>query len=152
MAARSLSFWHCGKFELEPSLTELLRTRGAASSPGSSSPQSEQWELLTTLCTGLLGALGFFWIHGRKGRWTGAKWLALASAACAVLSLVFGYMVYLALLDMLRGQMFDLAMPAMWVRYAQFYCFLLAVMLFGDFAFQNLYVEDENEPKQSAND
>ncbi len=113
-----------------------------------------QSNLLTTLCTGLLGALGFFWIHGRDtGRWTGAKWLALASAACAVLSLVFGYMVYLALLDMLRGQMFDLAMPAMWVRYAQFYCFLLAVMLFGDFAFQNLNVEDENEPKkQSAND
>ncbi len=110
-----------------------------------------QSNLLTTLCTGLLGALGFFLLHGRDAsRWTGAKWFALASAACAVLSLLFGYMVYLALLDMLRSQMFDLAMPAMWVRYAQFYCFLLAVMLFGDFAFQTLNVEDGNEREQQA--
>lgn len=105
-----------------------------------------QNSLLTTLCTGLLGALGFFLIHGHNARrWTGAKWFAIASAGCAVLSLLFGYAVYLALLDMLRNQMFDLAMPAMWVRYAQFYCFLLAVMLFGDFAFQTLNVEDEHE-------
>ena len=67
-----------------------------------------------------------------------------------MLSLLFGYMVYLALLDMLRNQMFDLAMPAMWVRYAQFYCFLLAVMLFGDFAFQTLNVEDGNEREPHA--
>jgi hypothetical protein len=110
-----------------------------------------QSNLLTTLCTGLLGALGFFLLHGRNAsRWTPAKWLAIASAGCAVLSLLFGYMVYLALLDMLRNQMFDLAMPAMWVRYAQFYCFLLAVMLFGDFAFQTLNVEDGNEREPHA--
>lgn len=110
-----------------------------------------QNNLLTTLCTGLLGALGFFLIRGSEAsRWTRATWFAFASAGCAVLSLLFGYMVYLALLDMLRNQMFDLAMPAMWVRYAQFYCFLLAVMLFGDFAFQTLNVEDGNERKQHA--
>lgn len=114
----------------------------------------DQNSLLTTLCTGLLGALGFFLIRGPNARrWTGAMWFAFASAACAVLSLLFGYMVYLALLDMLRNQMFDLAMPAMWVRYAQFYCFLLAVMLFGDFAFQTINAEDGNERKhQSASD
>jgi hypothetical protein len=111
----------------------------------------DQNNLLTTLCTGLLGALGFLLIHGRDAsRWTGAKWLGIASAGCSVLSLLFGYMVYLALLDMLRNQMFDLAMPAMWVRYAQFYCFLLAVMLFGDFAFQTLYAEDGKERKHHA--
>lgn len=109
-----------------------------------------QNSLLTTLCTGLLAALGFFLIHGQDAkRWTGAKWFAIASAGCAVLSLLFGYMVYLALLDMLRSQIFDLAMPAMWVRYAQFYLFLLAVMLFGDFAFQTLNVEDSHEHKRA---
>jgi hypothetical protein len=111
----------------------------------------DQNSLLTTLCTGLLGALGFFLIRGRNARrWTGAMWFAFASAGCAVLSLLFGYMVYLALLDMLRNQMFDLAMPAMWVRYAQFYCFLLAVMLFGDFAFQTINAEDGNEREHHA--
>lgn len=110
-----------------------------------------QNNLLTTLCTGLLGALGFFLTQGRNARhWTAAKWFAIGSAACAVLSLLFGYMVYLALLDMLRNQMFDLGMPAMWVRYAQFYCFLLAVMLFGDFAFQSLNVEGDHERKRPA--
>jgi hypothetical protein len=111
----------------------------------------DQNNLLTTLCTGLLGALGFLLIHGRDAsRWTGAKWFGIASAACSVLSLLFGYMVYLALLDMLRNQMFDLSMPAMWVRYAQFYFFLLAVMLFGDFAFQTLYMEEGNERTHHA--
>lgn len=105
----------------------------------------DQNSLLTTLSTGLLGALGFFLIRGRNAsRWTGAMWFAFASAGCAVLSLLFGYMVYLALLDMLRNQIFDLGLPAMWVRYAQFYCFLLSVMLFGDFAFQTINAEDGN--------
>ena len=106
--------------------------------------------LVTTLGTGLLGALGFLLINGRKvTRWSAAKWLALASAGCAALSLLFGYVAYLALIDMLRNQIFDLNLPTIvWVRQAQFYSFLLAVALFGDFAFQTLHMEDGNEPRR----
>jgi len=105
--------------------------------------------LVTTLCTGLLGALGFLLINGRKvSRWSPAKWMALTSAGCAALSLLFGYVAYLALIDMLGREMFDVDLPAiLWVRQAQFYSFLLAVALFGDFAFQTLHMEDGNEPK-----
>jgi len=103
--------------------------------------------LVTTLCTGLLGALGFLLVNGGKvQRWSAAMWLALASAGCAVLSLLFGYVAYLALIDMLRQEMFNLDLPAiLWVRQAQFYAFLLAVVLFGDFAFQTLHAEEEHE-------
>ena len=107
--------------------------------------------LITTLGTGLLGALGFLLMNGRKSvHWSGAKWLALASAVCVAFSLLFGYVAYLALIDMLRSEIFDLDLPAiLWVRQAQFYSFLLAVVLFGDFAFQALHGEDKNEAKHS---
>jgi hypothetical protein len=73
----------------------------------------------------------------------------VASAGCAALSLFLGYVLYLALLDMLKNEMFDPDMATiMWVRVAQFYSFLLAVVLFGDFAFQTLNAEDGREHKR----
>jgi len=106
--------------------------------------------LVTTLATALLGGLGFFLVNGRKiRRWSAAMWLAVASAGCAALSLFLGYVLYLALLDMLKNEMFDPDMATiMWVRVAQFYSFLLAVVLFGDFAFQTLNAEDGREHKR----
>jgi hypothetical protein len=107
--------------------------------------------LITTLSTGLLGALGFLLVNGRKiSRGSGAGWLALGSALSVALSLFFGYVVYLAILDMLQANIFDLGIPAItWPRQAHFYMFLLAVVLFGDYAFQTLHGEDENEPERN---
>jgi hypothetical protein len=49
---------------------------------------------------------------------------------------------------MLENTIFDLDVPAiLWARQAHFYTFLLAVVLFGDFAFHTLQVEDKNERK-----
>jgi hypothetical protein len=99
--------------------------------------------LITTLDTGLLGALGYLMINGRKvSRWSGTMWLAFFSAASAALSLLFGYVVYLGVIRMLEWGFFDLNNPSIqWARSAHFYTFLLAVVLFGDFAFQTLHEE-----------
>jgi hypothetical protein len=95
--------------------------------------------------------MGFLLINGRKvSRWSGAKWLALGSAMCVALSLFFGYVVYLGIIAMLQNAIFDLDIPViLWARQAHFYTFLLAVVLFGDFAFQTLHMEDGNEPKRN---
>jgi hypothetical protein len=108
--------------------------------------------LITTLGTGLLGAVGFLLINGRKvDRWSGGKWLALASAACVALSLFFGYVVYLGIISMLQNAIFDLDIPSIyWARQAHFYSFLLAVVLFGDFAFQTLHGEGTNARRSNA--
>lgn len=105
--------------------------------------------LITTLSTGLLGALGFVLINGRgQSIPPGAKWLAFGSAICVALSLFFGYVVYLGIISMLENTIFDLDIPAiLWARQAHFYTFLLAVVLFGDFAFHTLQVEETNERK-----
>jgi hypothetical protein len=109
--------------------------------------------LVTTLTTGLLGALGFLLLNGRKvsRQSITAKWLAFGSALSAALSLFFGYVVYLALLDMLGNEAFDLSMPPIyWARQAHFYTFLLSVVLFGDFAFHAFFTvgryEDNRHP------
>jgi len=99
--------------------------------------------LITTLDTGLLGALGYLMINGRKvSRWSGTMWLAFFSAVSAALSLLFGYVVYLGIIRMLEWGFFDLNNPSIqWARSAHFYSFLLGVILFGDFAFQTLHEE-----------
>jgi hypothetical protein len=108
--------------------------------------------LITTLGTGLLGALGFVLINGRDQYLRpGAKWLAFSSAICVAFSLFFGYVVYLGIISMLENTIFDLDIPAIfWARQAHFYSFLLAVVLFGDFAFHTLQVEDTNESKKHS--
>jgi TRAP-type C4-dicarboxylate transport system permease small subunit len=112
----------------------------------------EMNRLITTLGTGLLGAIGFILINLRKGkRGFEALWAACASAVCVGLSLFFGYLVYLWVIEMLKVQIFDLDMsPLMWARSAHFYTFLLAVVLFGDFAFNNLRTEDGDASKKNA--
>jgi hypothetical protein len=103
--------------------------------------------LITTLTTGLLGALGFLLLNGRKvDRGPAAKWLAFGSALCAALSLFFGYVVYISLSDMLGKGGFDLTVRSIsWPRQAHFYLFLMAVLLFGDFAFHAFFTGERHE-------
>src|SRR5579863_940298 len=110
--------------------------------------------LITTLGTGLLGALGFVLINGGSHNLRpGSKWLAVGSAICVALSLFFGYVVYLGIISMLENTIFDLDIPPIfWARQAHFYSFLLAVVLFGDFAFHTLQAEGTNEHKKHSTD
>jgi hypothetical protein len=112
----------------------------------------EMNRLVTTLGTGLLGAIGFLLINVRKANGGfEALWAASASAVCVGISLFFGYLVYLWVIEMLRVQVFDLDVgPLLWARNLHFYTFLLAVVLFGDFAFNNLHGEDKNVAKKIA--
>jgi hypothetical protein len=112
----------------------------------------EMNRLITTLSTGLLGAIGFILINLRqRKRGCEALWAAGASAVCVVFSLFFGYMMYLWVIALLKVESFDFDVPPlMLIRSAHFYAFLLAVVLFGDFAFHNLGMEDGNESKQNA--
>jgi hypothetical protein len=108
--------------------------------------------LVTTLTTGLLGALGFLLLNGREvNRGPVTKWLAFGSALSAALSLFFGYVVYLTLSDMLGQGSFDLTIPSIfWARQAHFYLFLIAVLLFGDFAFHAFFTEERHAHNRRA--
>ncbi len=110
-------------------------------------------QLVTTLSTGLLGAIGFLLVNVRReNRGSVALWAACCSAVCAALSLFFGYVVYLAVITMLHNQFFDSTIDSLlWPRQAHFYFFLLAVVLFGDFAFNNLRTGGQDAAKASAN-
>lgn len=114
----------------------------------------EMNRLITTLGTGLLGAMGFILVNGHKEhRGTGAFWAAFASAVCVGLSIFFGYVVYLGIIAMLQNQFFDLDNPGIWwARQAHFYTFLLGVVLFGDFAFQILHSEEGHERTSDVGD
>jgi hypothetical protein len=107
--------------------------------------------LITTLATALLGGLGYFLANrGMKKHLQAEMRLVVAIAGCAALSLFLGYVLYLGLLDM-SGK--EVCVPGVlgiaWVRGTQFYSFLLAVVLFGDLAFQAVKVEDGHEENHS---
>jgi len=111
--------------------------------------------IITSFSTGLLGALGFLLVSGPKvNRGPTIKWFAFASGFFAAISTFLGYMVYEGIFDMLQEGMFGIDVPrVMLARYGQFYTFLLAFLLFGDFAIQSFEVEGghENQPKSAVN-
>ncbi len=106
-------------------------------------------DLIISLSTALLGALGFLLVNGHKvkrGLWP--KTLAVVSGASAAISIYFGYLLYQTALEMAPLQIADANLPAfLWARQYQFFAFLLAVLLFGDFAIDTLLLEDENDSK-----
>jgi hypothetical protein len=114
----------------------------------------EMNRLITTLGTGLLAAIGFLLVNVRQPkRGSQALWAACCSAICVGFSLFFGYVVYLGIISMLQNQYFDLDVgPILWARQAHFYSFLLGAVLFGDFAFHNLHVEDGYERKHGTSE
>ncbi len=119
--------------------------------------QSEQLDaftgmnnLVTTLGTALLGAMGFLMVSGGKSRSSVRQmWAAFGSAVCVGLSLYFGYHAYQDVLFMLGNQTFDLdATQISWDRQLHFDVFLLGVVLFADFAFHELTQEGARGRKQ----
>lgn len=122
--------------------------------PSQTPPPSEEWQLnallelnhlLTTLSTGLLAAIGFILIRGRKPRAGIQLWPALASTFFVFLSMFFGYQLYQSLLWMLAQPpaLFSLYNPnILYPRQAQFYSFLVGVFFFSDFMIQYLYQKE----------
>jgi len=96
--------------------------------------------LVTSLGTGLLGALFFLVFSWRKAHFAERELLpAFLSAICVSVSLFYGYQAYQDLLLMLENGTFDLTGDVIsWDRHAHFYMFGLGVLLFADFAFREL--------------
>jgi MFS family permease len=111
----------------------------------------EMNRLLTGLSTGLLGALSFILVNRGKDQRGSGQWAAYLSAVCVGLSLFFGYVVYLAIVNMLDYHYFQLfTWQIQWARQANFYTFFLGVVLFGDYAFHALHTEDDDDPSRDA--
>jgi hypothetical protein len=110
---------------------------------------SDMNNLLSYFCTGLLAGLGYILTSRKKViSWSGARWLALGSALCAALSLFFGYVVFEVLIGMMNSDFIDFNFRLMsYFSWAHFYSLLLAVLLFGDFAFHTFFRRDGDVPK-----
>jgi putative flippase GtrA len=96
--------------------------------------------LLTTLGTGLLAALGLFLTRGDKRRYTGPRiWLAVVSAVCVCVSLYWGYIssqnVEWAIETSIGSLEFDMFQVP---RQLQFHTMLLGVFFFADFVRRDL--------------
>jgi len=103
----------------------------------------EMNRLITTLSTGLLAALGFLLVNAHKASPNAdTPWTAIGAAACVSVSLLFGYVVYRAILWMLESHFFDLGNSyIVWPGVAHFYTFLLGVLFFADFAYHQMREE-----------
>lgn len=101
-------------------------------------------QLLITLATATLGALGFMLSQGRKRRWRELISAAI-SAVFAGCSLYFGYLAYQGILWMLQSGFFNLDNAAIqWTRHVHFYALLLSVFFFADFIIHDMGKEDRN--------
>jgi hypothetical protein len=100
-------------------------------------------QLLITLATATLGALGFMLIQGRKRR---CRELASAaiSAVFAGCCLYFGRLAYQGILWMLQSGFFNLGNAAQWTRHVHSYGLLLSVFFFPDFIIHDRGKEDGN--------
>ncbi|MGA7237448.1 MAG: hypothetical protein WBY44_17310 [Bryobacteraceae bacterium] len=101
-------------------------------------------QLLITLATATMGALGFMLSQGKTRRWRELL-SAAASAVFAGCSLYFGYLAYQGILWMLQSSFFNLDNAAIqWTRHLHFYALLLSVFFFADFIIHDIGKEDRN--------
>jgi hypothetical protein len=104
--------------------------------------------ILTSFSTALLGALGVLLLNSKAKRGPTATWFAFGSGVFAAISMFLGYVVYQEVLTLLwMGTFTPHSLLISWARYGQFFTFLLAFVLFGDFAIQSLDMEGANGPK-----
>jgi hypothetical protein len=101
--------------------------------------------ILTSFSTALLGALGVLLLNSKVRRGPRATWFAFGSGVFAAISMFLGYVVYQEVLALLWVGMFTPhSLLISWAHYGQFFTFLLAFVLFGDFAIQSLDMEVAN--------
>jgi hypothetical protein len=91
--------------------------------------------LLTTLATGLLAAMGWFFTNRPKQRYNARDvWPAVAGSLCACLSIYFGYISSQNAQWLIENSIGTLDLPKIqWPRNLQFYALLLSVFSFADF-------------------
>jgi hypothetical protein len=106
----------------------------------------EMNRLLTTLATTLLGAVGFLVLGGTKGKHRFRElWAASAGAIFVGLSIYYGYAAYSTVESMVAGGNFDpYSPPLLTVAHLHFYTFLVGIILFAGFVYQNI-TEDGHE-------
>ncbi len=99
--------------------------------------------LLITLATGILGAMGYLLVNKPKPRYRVSEtWPAILSAVFVMVSLYFAYLSYFGLEFALR---YSIALDSDVVntpRLMQFNTLLLAVIFFADFVMQHLSKAD----------
>lgn len=100
--------------------------------------------LLTTLGTGLLAALGLFLTRGDKRRHIGPRiWLAVLSAVCVSVSLYWGYISSQNVEWAIETSIGSLELDMFQVpRQQQFHSMLLGVFFFADFVRRDLVQTD----------
>jgi hypothetical protein len=95
--------------------------------------------LLTTLATGLLGALGLLLSNKSRDRLPKHLWSAFLCAMTTTLSLYYGYVGHLHLLGMIYSENFDpFGSASVLPSHSQFYTLLAGVFFLADFTFHNL--------------
>jgi hypothetical protein len=103
----------------------------------------EMNQLITTLGTTLMGALGFLLANRKAASKSRGLWAAFASFASVGLSIYFGYRAYRDIIEMLQNAQnigwFDVISGVIAVdRECHFLFFVLGVFFFADFAFHEL--------------
>lgn len=102
---------------------------------------AEMNKLLIAFATVTIGAIGGFMLHRDKAhpllpphlRRAAASWLFCA------LSLYFGYLSYQQATQLLKHGVFDPFTPRLWwPARAQFWSFLVSIILFGDFIYTSI--------------
>jgi hypothetical protein len=91
--------------------------------------------LLTGLATGLLAAMGWFFVNRLKQRYPARDlWPAIAGALCACLSIYFGYISSQNIQWLIESSIGTLDLPKIQLpRQLQFFTVLLSVLFFADF-------------------
>jgi hypothetical protein len=102
---------------------------------------SEMNKLLIAFATVTIGAIGGFLLHRDKAEPLTIPQLRRAATSWffSALSLYFGYLSYQEATKMLRHGVFDPLTPLLWLpARAQFWCFLISIVLFGDFIYTSI--------------
>lgn len=108
--------------------------------------------LLTTLATGLLAGMGWFFTkRPKRGDAERDLWPAISGASCACLSIVFGYVGSENLEWAIEYSVGTLDLPKLqWPKWFQFYTLLLSVFFFVDFVRRNWTKVDLDEDSTNS--
>jgi hypothetical protein len=94
--------------------------------------------LLTTLATGLLAGMGWFFTNRLNQRYPARDlWLVGAGATCAILSIYFGYISSQNLLWAIENSVGVFVAKVQRPRQMQFVALVLGVVFFADFVRRN---------------
>jgi hypothetical protein len=108
--------------------------------------------LLITLGTSLLGAMGLLLSSGFRGKPRLQElWAVMAGGVCIGVSIYYGYVANMAVMSMVATGSFDPYSPLlMRTHNVHFLTFVLGVIFFAGFVFQNMTTEGDHEESRNA--